>query len=358
MSKIGIITLNGYFNYGNRLQNYALQKTLEKMDNNVETIRLNGLTFKDNIIQILSSIKNELVNRKKIEQRNEREKIFLDFSHKYINETSEEYKIHQDLSKLNDNYDKFIVGSDQVWNPNMNSRSSAYFLQFAEKDKRISYSASFGVTKLDSNLKNNYAHWLSEIPNVSVREMEGSKLVKDLTNKDVDVLVDPTMLLSRNEWLSVSQAAVNKTKNKYLLTYFLGTIPETYQSQINLITNKYGLEIINIGDTNDPVYYQTGPGEFIDYINDATIFCTDSFHGVVFSILLQTPFIVYERIGLESMYSRIRTIIDKFHLQSREYKNISSLENILELDYSPSLEIIASEKKRSIHFLEKVLNNG
>lgn len=350
---IGIITLNGYSNYGNRVQNYAMEKIIEDIGYNTQTIRVN----KPAIIRgKLSKLKRKLKNNERYNQSIKRESLFKSFSNTRLNETEKKYNLNKNLSSLSSHYDKFIVGSDQVWNPNMNYCSDIYFLQFVEKYKRISYSASFGVSSINKEVQGQYSRWLDGIPNISVREQEGSNIVKELTGRDVPVLVDPTLLLSRGEWLKLAKPGKSKPRKRYLLTYFLGTIPKKYQSQIQEIATKNQLEIVNIGDQEDFRYYETGPSEFIDYINDAEIFCTDSFHGVIFSILLEKPFIVYERKGSENMYSRIRTIIDNFGLQSREHKNIQTTNGILDIDYSGSYKIIEKEKEKSLTYLKKALS--
>ena len=101
----------------------------------------------------------------------------------------------------------------------------------------------------------------------------------------------------------------------------------------------------------------TGPSEFIDYINSCSIFCTNSFHGAVFSILLEKPFIVYERQGtFLSMYSRINTLLDKFDLNSRKIENIRSNNDIFNIDYSHVPSILERERKKSFDYLKEALN--
>src|SRR5699024_10465285 len=192
-----------------------------------------------------------------------------------------------------------------------------------------------------------YKKWISDIPYLSVREHEGADLIEQLTSRNAEVLVDQTMLLTREEWLEVANAAKNKTKNKYILTYFLGGIPEKHEKEIFDLSKRYSIPIINLGDIEEAETYKTGPSEFIDYINDSSIFFTDSFHGVVFSILLNTPFVVYDRVTSSStMYSRIETILDKFDLREREEKNIDFSTDILTVDYTHTLPVLAKEKEQ------------
>jgi len=356
MKKATIVTLNGYFNYGNRLQNFALQEALKKYNLEVDTLRITRTQKKEKLKPFLRNVRDYVKAPSKYKLEKKRNEVFTSFSHKYITEQSEEYFLGDDLTFLNEQTDYFIAGSDQVWNPNMNKVSSKYFLQFANPDKRITYSPSFGVGELSSSVAEKYKKWIEGIPYLSVRENEGAKLIKQLTNRDAEVLVDPTMLLTREEWLEIAKEANNKPKGNYILTYFLGGIPEKHQKNIYNLSKQYSMPIINLGDIKEEETYKTGPSEFIDYINDSSIFFTDSFHGVVFSILLDTPFVVYERVTSSStMYSRIETILDKFDLREREEKNIDFSTDILTVDYTHTLPVLAKEKEQSDNFLRNAL---
>ena len=153
MKKIAIITLNGYFNYGNRLQNYALQTFLESLGFEVETIRLNKNGRSEKIKSWLRPVKYKLAG-KSIELS--RQKVFKGFSKKFISETDKTYNTNDDLSELSNRYDYFVIGSDQVWNPSMNKTSTAYFADFAPQEKVISYAASFGISELSPNVEEIY----------------------------------------------------------------------------------------------------------------------------------------------------------------------------------------------------------
>jgi len=247
--------------------------------------------------------------------------------------------------------------SDQVWNPCNLHGSSIYFLTFAEKHKRIAFAPSFGVSEIKAEYVERYKEWLSGMHRLSVREDDGAKIIKELTGRDAPVLVDPTMLLTKEKWLSIAKPAKNKPQGRYLLTYFLGGIPAKYKRQIENIVKENDLEVINLGDVREKETYETGPSEFIDYINSCSIFCTDSFHGTVFSILFQKPFIVYERMGSAlSMYSRIDTLLNKFDLNCRKAENIRTNEQAFNIDYSHVPPILEAERNKALNYLKEALN--
>lgn len=369
MGKIAILTLNGYFNYGNRLQNYATQEVIKTLGFDAKTIindreSLHKKTLGDRIDNLITNFKQlhsiichkfwRSIHKDSIAKRTN---IFKKFTSDYINETDYSISKNNIPDDLSDRYDYFITGSDQVWNPDYLHGSSIYFLTFAEKHKRIAFAPSFGVSEIKPEYVERYKKWISGMHRLSVREDDGAKIIKALTGRDAPVLVDPTLLLTREKWLSIAKEAKNKPKGKYLLTYFLGGVPNKYKRQIKSIVKENNLEVINMGDIREKETYETGPSEFIDYINSCSIFCTDSFHGTVFSILFEKPFIVYERMGTSlSMFSRIDTLLDKFDLNSRKAENIKTNEQAFNIDYSHVPPILEAERNKALNYLKEALN--
>ena len=352
MKKVGILTINDDENYGNRLQNYAVQKKLEDNDMLIETIcnQRNNIGLKSIIKKIKKCIK-KVINIKKFGRYNQ----FMEFNKniKYSN-------IHIDANhipnKLAEKYDYFITGSDQVWNPNFGRMSDIDFLTFAPKEKRNSFSASFGISEIPLEMKEYYKQRLEGLNNISVREEAGKKIVEDLTGrKDIQVLVDPTMLLTAEEWDKVSKKPKQLKNDKYILNYFLGELSEIRKKEIDRIAIENNCEIINILDKNSP-FYQTGPSEFLYLEKNAFLICTDSFHSSVFAILYNRPFIVFDREdSLVSMNSRIETLINKFNLKNRKFTGRITEEN-LKHDYTEAYEILEKERKKSDDFLRKAVD--
>ncbi|OPJ55313.1 polysaccharide pyruvyl transferase family protein [Alkalithermobacter paradoxus] len=375
MKKIGLFTINDYNNYGNRLQNYATQEYLKSLGFEVETVKnftayskyVNKPNFVSRTKNLISmppgkaykKIKDKLFEKfnKNLIDNLEQQRInnFKKFTESYIFETDffiTDADIPNDLGRL---YDCYVTGSDQVWNPYNFRTSEIDFLTFAPKNKRVALSASFGISNIPDNQINRYKEWISGIEYLSVREDDGAKIIKRLTGRSAPVLLDPTMLLDKKEWLKVAKAASNEPKKNYLLTYFLGGVPKEFNNQINRLANKNNLEIINLCDISDKEAYIAGPSEFIDYVADCKIFCTDSFHGAVFSILFEKPFIIYQREGSISMYSRINTLLEKFKLNNRKAENIFTDEDAFKVNYSHVPEILEVERKKIHNFLKKAL---
>lgn len=369
--KIGIATIVDYKNYGNRLQNYALQEVIKSLGYEAETIvnkkympeetesfltryidRMKELGLKGNISRISEKLKGE----PKEKLLNEKKRRFKEFSKEHINETPFTVQPQSVPEDLKNQYSFFVTGSDQVWNPNYRNGSAFDFLTFAPSDKRVAYAPSFGVSTIPDRFKADYTNWLNGFASLSVREDAGAQLIESLTGRKAPVLVDPTLLLAKDDWLSLAKESDKKPANSYLLTYYLGELSQDKQKMIRDIAEEKNLEVINLADYHDPDYYTIAPDEFLDMINDSSIFFTDSFHGAVFSILLQKPFVVFDRVSKgPSMNSRIDTLLSKFKLSQRKFENISH-EQLFDIDFTHISAILEQERNKSLTYLKQAFN--
>lgn len=359
--KVGIITIVDNDNYGNRLQNYAVQKVLKNLNVDSETINYEVSLNKNmnSIIYLLKLLKRKIGklkryiknNNKKLELSKKRKNNFIKFGENIKIKNRPLLLINK---KINNKYDYFLVGSDQIWNPNFGRIGDVEFLTFADKNKRIAYVPSFGV----ENIAEQYNHFCGEalknFKAVSVREEAGKKIVKNLTDReDIEVLVDPTMTLSKEEWIQLAKRPDCLKTDNFIFCYFLGNISNERMRYIEKITNYEDIKIINILDKNSE-FYAMGPSEFIYLINNAKLICTDSFHACIFSILLRKEFIIFDRDDkLESMNSRIDTLLNKFNLESRKYENIQK--GLNKIDYSGTEDILEIERQKSYDFLKKAM---
>lgn len=362
MKKVGIITMIGN-NFGNRLQNYALQEYLKGIGVEVETIYNYVYEIpksKKNIFKIPKKIYLKLstiILEKKYKAVNKkRDKLFNEFNNKYVNFSKEIIDKNYDLINLPSKFDNFIVGSDQVWNPYAYRNKDIDFLTFSPKKKNISYAVSFGVETLEQKFEEIYSKGLENFNHISIREDKGAEIARKITKRDdIKVLIDPTMLLTKEEWMNIEEKPVELKDKKYILNYFLGEMSKEKKKQIEKIAKENNCEIINILDKNDP-FYTSGPSEFLYLERNAFLICTDSFHSCVFAILFNTPFIVFNREDKTvNMNSRIETLLSKFNLENRYYKgNIDK--KLLKADYEEAYDILEVERKKSLEFLKKSLD--
>lgn len=363
--KIAIFTINDSTNYGNRLQNYALQKVLFKYADVVDTIWWSRRHYLiDEIKNSIKFIAKYILNWKNLKRHYIedciREYNIKKFSNRYIN-IKYDYKIKTNLDK---EYDYFIVGSDQVWNFNfwngwdsIENSINAIFLKFASKKKRIAYAASIAVPNISEDKKIIFKQNLNEMKAISMREKSGAELVKKLMGREVPVVVDPTILLSKEEWQKIELKPEWYSGEKYILTYFLGNPSPV----IEKIAKKNNWKIYNLMDKDNFNLYTSRVEEFVYLIDHAQLVATDSFHGTVFSILMNTPFLVINRKekGVVDMTSRIDTLLELFGYKNRYIVNGKcnlSEDEILHMDFNNAKVIQEREIERSTAYLKKALN--
>lgn len=362
--KVAIITINDNNNYGNRLQNYALQSFLKKYINNVDTIWYDEKTrFKLKDIINLKSIIKFIFNRNDYRdylKENYIEECIKTYNIKKFTQKYIDIKFYRDLKKISSEYDYFIVGSDQVWNPNFWIKSSNYanirFLKFVPPKKRIAYAASIAIPFISKDKEAFFKDSLNEMKTISMREKAGAKLVKKLIDKNVIVVVDPTILLSKESWQRVELCPEWYKNEKYILTYFLGP-----SLAVKNIAKKNNWKVYDLMDINNLDIYSSRVEEFIYLIEHAELVVTDSFHACVFSILMNTPFLVINRQnkGWADMTSRIDTLLELFGYQDRYIINGKcslSDEEILHMDFTNVESIQKQEIERSTVYIKKALN--
>lgn len=363
MKKVGIISIYDNDNYGNRLQNYAVQEVLKKINCEPETIinwaetnqQISKLVeFKKCIRKKLGNVKRTIKYLKK-QQNKQRYECFVKFN-KHNIKFSNKVITYNNAKKIQEKYDYIIVGSDQVWNPNFGRLSPIDLLTFSDSNKNISYAASFGVSSITKENEKKCKEALKNLKCISVREQAGKDIIRKLRiEKDVEVLIDPTMMLNDKEWSKVAIKPKQLKTDKYIINYFLGNLSDKRKKEIERVGKENNCEVINILDPKGG-FYSTGPAEFLYLIKNAFLVCTDSFHSCVFSILFNRPFIIFDREdNVVSMNSRIETLLDKFKLENREYNNKTIRNEQLKIDYLECYNILERERKKTLEFLKKAI---
>lgn len=369
MKKVGILTINDNTNYGNRLQNYAVQKIIERYGYNVETI-INKTHYGDGIRTklkkynynpkiVIDKMSKKIIYKRYRDLLQRKQENCKEFNKKYIK--SSDYIITKETIPENiaNEYDYFVIGSDQVWNPNADRVSVIDFAMFSPKEKNISLAASFGVNEIPNNDEyiTLYKNGLNNIGNLSVREFKGKEIIEKISQrKDIEVLVDPTLLLTSEEWNKIIKKPNKDIPEKFLLTYFLGKISNKRRKFLEDVAKKYNLKIINLGSLKDNNYYDIDPGEFVYLFKNASLVFTDSFHGCVFSIIFEKAFYALNREDYQkSMNSRIKTLFEKLKLdnslQTLEIDKVN-----LDTNYLKQREIIKKEQEKVKQFLDNAFN--
>lgn len=358
MKKIGIVTIWGNNNYGNRLQNYALQEFLKSLgDFDVETIKNSSpLNNKKNTFVDYLKYMKLWFNDNIVLRIGERHKYFDEFA-KNVKVNPKEFTFRCNTLK-NFYYDFLIFGSDQVWNPGYRLKDFDLGLFGNPNSTKIAYAASLSTYDFPDSLdKVKIKKALLDFKAISIREDIGKNLISDLTEReDIEVMIDPTMLLSASDWEKVMKRPSQLKSDKFILNYYLGDLSVDRLNEINRIAKANDCEIINLLDKNSP-FYNSGPSEFLWLEKNAFLICTDSFHSCVFAFLFNKPFVIFDREkkNVQNMNSRFDTLITKFNLKNRKFEGKITEEN-LNHDYSEAYKILEVERKKSKDFLERALD--
>ena len=332
IKKYGVITFHFCKNYGALLQNYALVKYLRKIGK--ETYTLNAISEKqeknNSLYNSKKGIKKILRNiilfplHKKRTEQNER---FIEFRNAYLFCT-EIVENENELCNLirKEQFDVLITGSDQVWNPQNQDFESMFFLPFKIAAKKYGYAVSLGpATGKDlAPFKNE----IMDFQVVGIREIGSIQTIRQF-NDSVRYNVDPVLLLDANDWVSLSTIGRQQIDESYLICYFINKKGmDVYYNVAKQCAKELGLKLYIINSNYSKYSYMNntivdaGPIEFVQLIKNAEFVCTDSFHGTVFSTILNTPFVSFIK-STETTDSRVRDFLTSVGLEDRIlYKNL------------------------------------
>ena len=367
VEKVGILTLFGNFNYGNRLQNYALESAIKGLGYKVSTIlpsenvksvkpKVSKLSkLRDNPVKVFLKVIKHIYhifrpNNSSNLMRDKKEPKLAPFTKDHLNTIS-----MKQVNKFT--FDAVFVGSDQVWNPNFVDNYDEFFLKFIEKGKRFAYAASFGLGEIPIEYKEMYSNGLKGIKTISVREERAVEIVTDLTGRKPELVADPTFLLTQADWQTFADRAGDTVKNKYILLYFLGELPRKTRKKIDEFAKSINAEIITImGDRYNPTHWVPTVFEFAAAIRGAEAVFTDSFHSSVFSIIYNTPFITFDRAG-SNMISRIDTLLGYFDLTDNHYTGTMSFEEIIKhTNFENVPMVLERERNKGLSFIQSCLD--
>lgn len=343
--RCAIITFTYGDNYGQRLQNLAMQELLKNYFSEVYTIRQQcpNQGLKNRIKSLFDLNKKHKELRRKNFEQFDREHIL--YYSKAISEKNASYFPEKE-------FDYFVVGSDQVWSPFSSDVNSTMFLTFTPEEKRIAISPSLSCEYIPDDKLELYRRYLSGIKNISTREYRGSELVAGLIGKNVPTLLDPTLMFDHIFWNKYSKQPSITIPENNCLCYCLGT-EENFQN-IQQLCEKMGLYLINI--MAEKKYHTLGPGEFLYLIKNSKLVITDSYHGTIFSYIFRVPFLNIKRKGSSvDMNSRFDTLYKMMGIEPRVLGEVPAGE-IMKIDYQEINKSIKTEQKIMRQFIEKALS--
>lgn len=357
--KIGILTFHRSLNYGAVLQAYGLVKSIEKLGYECELIdyRNEKLEERDSIKRFVKTKEILRAGYQFLESpfwfiRRVRFNKFL----KLTNVSNLVFKVNQDIENK---YMKFFVGSDQVWNYKVTGLDKNYFFHDIEDKSKInSYAASFGVSTIPENIHLEYNVGLKRFNNISVREPQGAAVVESLTGIKPKVVIDPSLLISKEEWLSLIDDK-KRIDGDYIVIY-----QRAYSKSLvkfaQELSKKTNCKIVTINGNprqfiKAKYILDAGPIEFLNIFVNAKFIVTNSFHGVAFSLNLNKNFYVElldEKFGVNS---RLENIIKHFDINDRRIKEDNFIDDIKTIDFGPINKKLIEARSDSFDFLKKAV---
>lgn len=390
MKKVGIVSCYFKHNYGSMLQALATQMALDKLGYENETIDISGFNGEIKKAKMLYFAKASLTSdillsklgmatnvlRRKLskgaykENTIIRNKKFDDFYKEHFR-LSEKYTSKADLSnKCKDKYDAVLVGSDQLWLPG-NIAGDYYTLNFVPKEvNTIAYATSFGQSTLPSDSAKKATVFLKKIRHIGVREESGQKLVKELAERSVPVVCDPTLLFTGDEWMSIQKEEA-KINEPYILCYFLGNNPP-HREFAKSLKEKTGCKIVALTHLDEYVKsdegyadytpYNVDPADFLNLIRNAQYVCTDSFHCSLFSMLYKKEFFTFKRYARKtksSTNSRLDTLFNLAGVKGRVLNGDEEIQKCLDMniDYEKVHKNLEKIREESYQYLITALKD-
>lgn len=381
MKKVGLVMCYKIKNYGSMLQSFALQYFFIRKEIPFECVNYNHKKdFWDSLrklpLLLIKSarsmkfriMKNTLMTKYFVSndlkmKKNIRMQKFIEFCTERFFVT-DEINSRAELVQRSKKYKCVVVGSDQVWHP-INYGTHFYDLSWVDPSvPKYAYASSFGVSKVPFLIRSGVKKSLESFKKITCREMTGAKIVTELTGKNADSLVDPTLLWSSNDWDEMLALEKLRTKKEpYIFCYFLGNSLECYdfaqklkrQTGYRIISpvllDGYYSDALKFGDEHP---FDMGPDDFVWFIKNADYVLTDSFHGTVFSLLYKKKVRIFERYK-DSKISANSRIVDLLKLLGiSDYKfNVDDLlkKDPIGLNVNQCLE---KERQKALAYLNEI----
>ena len=316
--KVGIITLPGQFNYGNRLQCYAVVRILQSAG--FEPIVLD-VEHKYRMCRELYKWMRHVAALSLGRSHERRPKEWSSgvrlSEFERFGELIPTQKVNRASRALRSQFKYFVVGSDQVWNPSYIKYSEHwYYAKFAARSQRISLAASLGVDDiLNKRDRNRFIDGVRGFASISVREARCADIIKKYSGLDAEVICDPTLVLSAGDWRSVARYDLVPPE-PYVFSYVLGE-GELAETVLNQIVGRDQLKLVSLSDRQRPGELDAGPADFIALVQCAQHVVTDSFHAAVFSSIFERPLTIVRREGGDGIFSRLEHLASTLEIENK-----------------------------------------
>lgn len=368
MKRIGIATIWSD-NYGAVLQGFALQQVLKRFGYESEIIKHyrnpKNIVRQSKLKQLTKMSPAFLFDYfKNYRQRRLWHHGFADFKKNRMSFSSDSFYRDSDFSKLNSKYDAFICGSDMLWSSDFEKDWSFFYLTFVDIHKTISYAPSFGKNAMTKEQLEVIGPMIRRISHLSCREEAGAEFIKNKFDLNAEHVVDPTLLLHANEWNILLDNRPSIHKKPYVLVYtFKGSIHQGRDRifrQLEQIPNRELLFIMGEEGKYKRNKFKGyfSPAEYVLLFRDADFVVTDTFHGLIFSLIFNKPFIVLDKSRFGVSSDRQISTLKTYGLEDRFVnEDVVIDEQLLKLDYTKINAIIEEKRNSSLHWLEIALHD-
>lgn len=385
IKKIGCVIAyrKGHTNYGTSLVGYALIKKLQVLGFDVEVINyVKQLSFAEKVAWMVNAFrcdggkivmerfkgKKDLKNIPEYAANIKVRTVAVEaYKERKFIPLFKDYRGYAALHEGSKNYDAVVVGSDQVWTP-LSLPTKFFNLLFVDDAvRKVAYASSFGVSVIPNFQRKATGAYLDRFYRIGVREVKGKEIVDSLSHQKAEVVADPTMLLSPEEWIEEIKDSKVKDTEPYIFCYFLGTNIEA-REVANKLKAETGYKIVTLRhmdeyvpsdeEFGDEAPYDVNPNDFLKYISGAEYVLTDSFHCSAFSIQFKRKFITFYRFKSSSKgsrNSRIDSLLGTFGLQDRLYQG-DILKVMDDIDYNTVHKKLKAYREKSIDFLKESLS--
>lgn len=370
--KVGIITFHNSNNCGSMLETYAIQTIIEKLKYDSEIINFSSkgqiemykVFFSNNSLKGI--IKNILIlpHYKKISFNNQK---YEAFKKNYFRLNKNE--VCSDNKKLSDKgYDFIVAGSDQIWNITIPDYDNAYFLNWVSDDvKKIAYAPSFGAKNIIkySNNPSKFTKYIKRFNSLSIRENNGQVWIKDLTGLNVPVVLDPTLLLVREDYEKLVAHDVHE-QGDYIF-FYCPSFDKEICDFVKMVASKYNLRVVVWSSKSYFVKFinrfgfklaqYENPSSYLYYIKNAKLIFTTSFHGTVFSTIFRKNFYTIMNGGMYGDDDRVMTLVKELGIEDRliPYNFDTKFDYMKNVDYTKYDKNLPILKKKSINYLKDSL---
>lgn len=355
-------TFHKALSYGGCLQAYATFRVIESLGCNVKVIDFENPyeARKKTLFSLFEKgtqreIAAALVKDAFFKGSHYRKRAFGDFCN-CLPLTESAYTSTYEMGEVH--ADAFVVGSDQVWNPEItNGLEPAFFLDFGVARKRVSLSSSMGSHVPTEDELGQMARYLARFTSVSVREEFARAHLAPVSKKGIRVTLDPTLLVEPEEWRRFAVEPSGFGRRPYVLLFMVANPSAHYLKHLEDISRKTGCEVVQVRlNSNRPRGVQrvipATPQEFVWLIENAFLVFTDSFHGIAFSIGLETPFVFLPNAGNSV---RIEELLSFCGLEGRDVRNFESSSVFPPIDFSYSQKLVSEKRGDDLVWLAEAL---